>query len=656
MTENTNADLHGNIKIDFSKKTTKPRAKINRTSHSHKSNTHATSKHSESSAPVGKPGEIPVRVGNLMGLEQVGQCMFVEYDNDLIIVDAGMEFSADETLGVDYIIPDIAYIKKNIKKLRGIVLTHGHLDHIWALRDILPELNYPTLYTTPLTLGLVKKSFEDPREVPKIKFKLVNPELDIIKLGCFTIEFVSVNHNIPESMALAIHTPKGIIFDSWDFKIDHTPAIDKPADLWKVARIGTEWVRLYIGDSLGAGKTGHAVSEKVIGESLENIIKNTKSRLVIATFASNVGRVIQIIQSAIKYNKVIFLSGRSMINNVELCRELGYINVPKNMVRKLDDNVNTLPDDRVVILCTGAQGEEFSALARMARGEHAQVELRKWDTILMSATTIPGNELQVVKMMNDLVIQDINLITNSEMDVHTSWHGGAEDHKLFLTLLKPDYFMPYFTNAAERYQHKKLGLAVGIAEDHVLMPEKNGSIIEMYDDKVVIGKTHLRLNTVMIDGKWKGHLSGEYVVKARKIMAENGMLALIFKIDTKSKLLVGNIQIESRGFVYSSEVKKIHTDIVEFSRKKYEDLLKKMKDVRSVLRYLKDDLTEHVNKIIWREPMILPMFVYINRDGSWEEEIESIEIDESSLIWDTLEEQWIEEEKVHFKNVEESIN
>ncbi len=561
-----------------------------------------------------KKDEIPVKVGNLIWLEQVGQCMFVEYKNDIIIVDAGMEFAATEELGADYIIPDIAYLKKNKSKIRGILITHGHLDHVGGLRDIIEELDYPMIYTTPLTLGIIKKTFDDHKKANLIKYKIIDPDMDLIKLGCFTVEFIRVNHNIPESLALSIQTPKGIIFNSWDFKIDHTPSIDRPTDLAKIARIGTEGVKLYIGDSLWAQTPGRAKSEKVIWETLDAQIRDVKGRMFIATFASNIGRVIQIINSAIKYNKVVFLSGRSLLNNVDICQELGYITVPKWMIRKLDDDVNNMPDERVLVLCTGAQGEEFAALTRMSRNEHAQITLKKWDTILMSSSTIPGNELAINKMQNALLAQEVELITNAEMDVHTSWHGYAEDHKMFLSLIKPHYFMPAFDDMTHRYAHKKLALELWIPDQNIIMPTENGSIVELYDDVAMIGSTKLKLDTVMIDGKGQGHLSGEYVIKARHIMAQNGIVSLVFKVDTKSKELVGNIQIESRGFVYSSEVQSIHTQIVEYARVKYNDGLKKHMDVKENLRLLKDDLGDFIAKIIWRVPMVMPMFVYINRD------------------------------------------
>lgn len=583
-----------------------------------------------------KKWEKPVKIGSLLWLEQVGQCMYMEYDKDIVLVDAGMEFAANEQLWADYIIPDISYIKKNKHKLRWIVITHWHLDHVWWLRHILPDLGFPTIYTTPLTLGIIKKTFDDPKEAAKIKYKIVDPDTDIIKLWVFTFEFVSVNHNIPESMALSIHTPKWIVFNSGDFKIDHTPAIDKPADLNKIARIWLEWVKLYIWDSLWTKKAGWSVSEKTIAKNLDDLIKGTKWRIFMATFASNIGRIIQVINSAIKYNRVVFLSGRSMVNNVEICQELWYLTIPKWYVRKLDDQVNTLPDERVLVLSTWAQGEEFASLTRIAKNEHPIVQLKKGDTVLMSSTAIPGNELSVKSMIDALVIKEVNLITNDDMDIHASGHGNIEDHKLFLSLLKPEFFLPYYMAAAERYDHKKIWLDMWIAESRILMPHQNWHIIEMYDDVVMVSDNKIKLDTILVDGKWQWHLSGEYVIKARNIMAESWVISLIFKIDTKSKELIGNIQIESRWFVYSSEVRNIHTQIVEFARAKYNENVKKRMDVKDNLKQIKEDLSEFIVKIIDRVPMIVPMYVYINRDPKWNGDMTQ----EEAIVGMTLEEQW----------------
>lgn len=583
-----------------------------------------------------KPGEKPVRIWSLMGLEQVGQCIFIEYENDMILVDAGMEFAAEEELGADYIVPDISYIKKNKHKLRGIVLSHGHLDHVGALRDILPELDFPMIYTTPLTLGIVKKTFDDPKLAAKIKYKIVDPFTDLLQLGCFSIEFVLVNHNIPETLAQAIYTPKGVIFNTADFKIDHTPAIDKPADLAKIARIGTEGVKLLIADALGVTNKWVVKSEKLIGDTIDNIIKQTPGRVIVATFASNIGRVIQLINSAVKYNRTVFLSGRSMVNNVEIAQELWYIKPPKGMLRKLDGDVNNMPDERVLILSTGAQGEEFAALTRMSRGDHSDVELKPSDLVMLSSSTIPGNERQMHRMMDNLTMLGVNLIATSDMDVHASGHGGEEDHKLMLALTKPQFFMPYYIEATMRYAYRKVAMDMGIPSDRILMPHENGAIIEMYDDVVMISDEKLKLDTILVDGKGKWHLSGEYVVKARHIMAQNGIVSFIVKVDTQTKQLVGNIQIESRWFVYSSEVKNIHTQIVDFVRSKYNQNAKRNMEVRDNLRIIKDDLGGFINKVIGRTPMIVPMFVYINRDAK--DDV----AEEDAIVGMTLEEQGVD--------------
>ncbi|HMY81080.1 MAG TPA: ribonuclease J [Candidatus Absconditabacterales bacterium] len=562
-------------------------------------------------------GEQPVKIGSLLGLEQVGQCIFIEYGGDMILVDCGLEFNETITMGADYLIPDISYVQKNIKKLKGILLTHGHLDHIGALKDILPQLDFaPTIYTTPLTLGLVKKTLEERKTTNKLKFKIVNPDVDLIKIGCFDIEFVRVNHNIPETFALSISTPKGTIFTSADFKIDHTPAIDKPADLAKIARIGTEGVKLYIGDSLGADKPGRSRSEKVIGENLDGMIKHAPGRLIISMFASNVGRIIQAVHSAIKYNKTVFLAGRSMINYTEVARELGYINVPKNYLRKYDVNTtDSMTDDKTVILCTGAQGEEFSFLARAARGENQQFKFRSGDTVIVSSNAIPGNETQMAMMLNQLLVKGVNLLTNNDMDIHASGHGHEEDHKLMLGLIKPEFFLPYYMPPKERYAHRKLGLDMGIDSDKIIMPDGNGTIIEMYNNHVMISKQKMKLDTVIIDGKGIGGLHGEYVSKARKIMSESGMLTFIVKIDSKSRAISGNIQIESRGFVYTTEIKKVHTDIVQYIEREYSLKISKYDSVKQCLKDIKSDLEMMLEKSLDRVPLIIPMFVYVGGDN-----------------------------------------
>ena len=582
-----------------------------------------------------KRWEKPVRIFWLWGLEQIGSNMtVVEYENDILIIDAGMEFADDSMPGVDYIIPDISYLMAKKKNIKGLIITHGHLDHIWAVKNIISNLDYPTIYTSPLTIGMIKRNLDD-KDAKNLKYKLVDPDIDVFKLGIFTLEFFRVNHSIPEAMWVSVHTPKGLLVFSGDFKIDFTPAIDKPADLWKISRIGQEGVKMYLWESTNANKPWHSVSEKIIGENLDKIISSyRKTRMVVSTFASNVGRIIQIINSAIKYDKVVFLAWRSMVLNVQLCQELGYITAPKGMIRQLSSEAESMPDERVLVLCTWSQWEENSALVRMAKWEVKDFMLRPGDSVLLSSHTIPGNEKAVVGMINDLVRIWVDVIDEPGLDTHTSGHGCQEDLKMMMSLLNPDYFCPIHGEPYMRHANKKVAMSLWYEDDKVLLPE-NGQIIEVYDDVAFVSDKRIKLDTVMIDGKGEGHLSWEYVMKARSIMSENGVVWLIFKVDTKTRELVWNIQIESRWFVYSSEVKKIHTQIVEFARAKYNDNAKKKMDVKDNLKLIRDELGEYITKIIGRVPMLMLMYVYINREA-----IQNIPVDEGNeIIGMTLEEQ-----------------
>ena len=588
-----------------------------------------------------KKDEIPVKVFWLWWLEEIWINMTViEYKDDIIIVDAGLEFASFDMHWVDYIIPDISYLAPKKKNIKWILITHGHLDHIGAIKHILWELDYPIVYTTPLALWLIKRSLND-QDQKKMKYKIIDPDIDIIKLWEFLVEPFRVNHSIPESMWYAIHTPKGNIVHSWDFKIDFVPAIDKPADLGKISRIWQEGVKLYLWESTNARTPWHTPSEKLIGENLEHVItKHPTQRIIISTFASNIWRIIQIIESAVKHNRVIFLAWRSMVWNVQLCQELGYINVPKDMIRMVSGEIDNMPDERVMILCTWSQWEEFSALVRMATNTYKDFMIRPWDCILLSSHTIPWNEKAVWTLMNNLIDMWIDLVDEPTLALHTSGHSCQEDMKEMMALLKPEYFCPIHWEALMRHAHKKIALDMRIPEEKILLP-KNWQIVELYDECVLLSDKKIKLDTVTIDGKWQWHLSWEYVTKARGIMWQDGVVSLIFKIDTKTKELVWNLQIESRWFVYSSEVKPIHTQIVEFARAKYNENLKKKMEIKENLRTIKDLLEPEIEKIIWRVPMIIPMYVYINREALTTPVQQN---DDEEIIWMTLEEQgWVEE-------------
>jgi ribonuclease J len=495
------SSISTNVHIDFQKKTQQQ--------HPQKRTYRPRTPQSSASAAPKKPDypkiqpeftpkqwEFPVKVWFLGGLEQVGENMtFFEYKDDILVVDAGLVFPGGDVFGVDYIIPDISYLKLRRDKIKWLIITHGHLDHIGALKHVLPALWYPMIYGSNLTIHMIKKIFEEAKLLKNLKYKVINPDTDILKFGCFTVESFRVNHNIPESLGFAIHTPKWLVVTPWDYKIDFSPAIDKPADMAKIARIWQEGVRLMLGESTNAMKPGRTPSERIIGQNLEMAIKNADNRLIIATFASNIWRVIQIIEAAAKYDKVVFVSWRSMVNNIEIVKQLWYINVPQWFVRKVSEEINTLPDHRVVVLCTGAQGEEFAALTRISRNEDKHVHLKSGDQILMSATPIPGNEKAVITMMNDFVRQGIEVITNSNLDIHASGHAFQEDIKIMTALIKPEYVIPIHGEPIQRNANKNVMLEMAIPSNNVFLID-NGSVIEMYDDGVRVSDKKLKLDTV----------------------------------------------------------------------------------------------------------------------------------------------------------------
>lgn len=631
---NNDTSIWSNIKIDFKKnnatmkKNTKKIRKINLN----------IDEALASNDFVIWPKEKPLKVIPLWWMEQVWENMTIlEYEDDIIIIDAWMLMPWWEVFWVDYIIPDITYLKPKKSKIRWIIITHGHLDHIWALKHILADLNYPKVYATNLAAWIIKKTLEWTPVLKEISIEIVNPDVNILSLWCFTVEFFRVNHSIPEAMWLSINTPKWLLVTTWDFKIDYTPAVDKVADLAKIARIWQEWVKLFFSDSTNALKPWSPPSEKQIWESLWSVIEHSKSRLIIATYSSLIWRLSQIVDYAVKFNKIVFLSWRSLINNMEIAKELWYIKAPQWIVRKISDDVDVLPDDRVIILTTWSQWEEFSALTRIAKWEHQQIKLRPWDRVLLSAVPIPWNEMAVVSMINDLIRRWADVVTNKDMDIHVSWHAGQADLKMMLSLVKPDYFMPIHWELYMRHAHKNLAMELWMPSEKVFLSD-NWNILEVYDNWVLMSPKRLKLDTVMIDGLGIWNMSWEYVMKARRIMSEDWMITLIFKVDSKNKSLVWNIQIESRWFVYSQEVKKVHTNIVEYVKKRYYHYLDKKDTVKDILKILKEELSEHLTKTIWRVPMIIPMFVYINRDSSWN--IKDDMSDEYAIVWMTLEEQW----------------
>ncbi len=587
--------------------------------------------------------EIPVKVVALWWLDQVGKNMvFIEYKWEIIIFDAWLVLPGWEMYWIDYIIPDISYLESKKDNIKWIFFSNAMLERIWAFKHIIDKLGYPPIYGSQITIEFLKKELEKNQYFEELEFNVIDPDADVIKLGFYVIEPFRVNFSIPGALWYAIHTPKWLVVYTWDFKIDFTPVYESTADLAKIARIWKEWVKLLLSDSVNATLAGRTPSEKKIIDEIEDIIKESNERLIFAVYSNIVWRISEIIKFSHKYGKTIFVSGKKLFETIAIARKLGYLeDVPENVIKPISKEIDTLDPSKVVVLATWSQWDDFSALVKIAKWEHTHINIQKWDKLVISSVSTPWNELVVVDMINELVVKWVDIIVNKDLDPNISWHWWQEDLKLMLSLVQPEYFFPVNGELFMRHNHKKIALNLGISEDNVVVTDE-GNIVLLYSDEVTVSERKLKLDTVMID--WLGiwHLSGEYVIKSRKIMAEDWVVAFILKVDSKTNELIWNIQIESRWFVYSSEVKKVHTMIVNFVKKRYNQLIKKVWNVKEVLKQIKDELSDFIMKNIWREPMIIPMFVYINRQWVWNQQ--DAMSAEDALVGMTLEEQGGKEE------------
>ena len=552
-----------------------------------------------------------MRIIPLGGLEEVGKnIMAIEYGKDIIVIDCGMSFAGPEMLGVDYIVPDVSYLQQRKRDIRGIVFTHGHLDHIGAAQYVIPKLGNPPLYATKLASGLLKNRLREFALDKNVKLHEYD-ENSVLKLGAFEIEFFRVNHSIPEGMGLFIKSPAGTLVHTGDFKFDYSPAIDKPVNLQRIAAIGRKGVDVLMIDSTNAIKPGFCKSEQEIAENLENVIAKTKRRLIIASFSTLIGRINQICNIASKYNRRVFLSGRSMIENMALAEKLGYTTYPKGSVRKISPQVNTLPPSQVIILTTGAQGETLSALTRMAIKEHPQIKIREGDTVVISASPIPGNELAIVNVINNLYAQGAKVITSGEMDIHTSGHAHEEEVKLMYSLIKPKCYIPIHGELFMRVGHGDLIKKIAKPDLHVTILE-NGDVLEISKRGIRKSKQKIPANDILVDGLGFGDI-GSKVIQERKIMSTDGILIILFYAYEKTKRLVSDPDIISRGFLYVKESQEIAFETKQVAKKAFEQIVGQNRDIG--LKDLKQELALHVNRFIrkrlGREPMIIPLVMYI---------------------------------------------
>lgn len=541
----------------------------------------------------------------------------VQYWDEFLIIDCWVQFAEPDMLGASYSIPDISALIQYKKQIKWLVITHAHLDHIWALKHILPALWMPTLYWTKLTVWIIKKSLEEYNLHNSTTFVEVDPESSVpVKVwNSFNVEFFRVNHSVPDCAWVVVETPSGFrLVHTWDFKIDFTPAIDKPADLARIWEIWRRWVNLLLSDSTGSIRKWFSTSESVIWDNLDRIIAWHKSwRLIITIFSSWISRMQQIINSCEKHNKFLFLSWRSIVENIAIAKELWYIHYKPATVRKLSPKTaEWIPASDQVIITTWSQWEEFSALTRMAEWKHNWLEIIKWDTIVFSSSVVPWNERSVIAVINKLIRLWANVITKDDREIHTWWHAFQEEQKIMINLVNPKYFMPVYWDLYFRNIHKKTAMSIWMKEDNVLLTD-NWTITDFAPNWTVFkSKIKLPIQEIIID--WHGIWTAtSHVIKAREKMMESWVLAIVFKVDIKTKAIIWHIKLESRGLVYLEEVRLVHKVIIKKAKQIYENTVKDVPEIeeKDLVKIIKWDLEVFLSHKIDRTPMIIPIIMEV---------------------------------------------
>lgn len=542
----------------------------------------------------------------LGGLNEIGKNMTAyQYEDDIFVVDCGMAFPEDELLGIDVVIPDISYLKKNAAKVRGIMLTHGHEDHIGAIPYFLRDLNVP-IYGTRLTLGLVENKLKEHKLSPKL-ITIVPGQ--IVKLGVFEVEPIRVCHSIADAVAFAIKSPAGVVVQTGDFKIDFTPIDGQKMDLHRFARLGEEGVLALLSDSTNVLREGYTMSESSVGDTFEDIFRHANSRIIVAAFASNVHRVQQIINAAYSNNRKVAFSGRSMVNVSSVALELGYLKLPDpDMIIDIKD-IGRYPENELVVITTGSQGEPMSALARMANSEHRNMEITPGDLVILSSSPIPGNEKSVYKIINQLTKKGAKMIYESLADVHVSGHAKQEELKLMLALTKPKYFLPVHGEYVMLDKHRQLAMEMGMHDKNVFILN-NGSVLEFNSDGAKLGKP-VQAGRVFIDGLGVGDV-GNIVLRDRKHLSEDGLIIIVVAISSATGELISGPDLISRGFVYVRESEALmdgaKSVIDEELKKCY---AKNIKDWASMKTSVRDALSQYIYQSTKRSPMILPVFMEV---------------------------------------------
>ncbi len=534
----------------------------------------------------------------------------VEYRNKILIIDMGLQFPEEDMPGIDYIIPNISYMTENKEKeVLGVVITHGHMDHIGAVPHIMPRIGNPPLYTTSLTKGMLLKRQEDFPGTPKLDIQEITPD-SAISVGPFQVEFFHVNHNIPGSVGVVVRTPHGTIMHTGDFKFDHSPVGDKPADFARIVSLGAQGVDVLMADSTNSETPGHTISEADVQKNLEEVVKQAPGRIIAATFGSLVSRVQQLITLAEKYNRKVALDGYSMKSTFEIARELGFIKVQSGTMIDVK-NINDYPANRVMLISTGAQGEGEAVLMRIANREHRSVQIQKGDSIILSSSVVPGNERYVQALKDMLMYQGARLFHSKLMDIHASGHAQVEDLKLMLNLVKPGYLIPIHGNHYMLRLHGDIAEGMGMAPDHVVILG-NGQVAALTKKVLQPTKERVPTNYVMVDGLGIGDV-GSVVLRDRQAMAKDGMIVIISLLDTKTGKVRGNPDIISRGFIYLRESKELLDQVRKRTKEIVETTATGEHDANDT--YVKEAIRDRLGQFLFqqtkRRPMVLPVIIKV---------------------------------------------
>ncbi len=546
-----------------------------------------------------------LKVIPLGGVDGIGRNITaIEYGDDLVVIDCGVSFPEDDMLGIDLVIPDFSYLEQNYHKFKALFLTHGHEDHIGAVPYLLKEFDVP-VYATRLTHGILENKLQEHGLMRTARLAEVKAG-DTVKVGCFTVEFIRVNHSIADSVAIALHTPKGTVVHSGDFKIDLTPIDGAPINLHRFAELGKKGVKLFMCDSTNVERAGFTPSERIVGASFDRIFYNCDKRIVIATFSSNIHRMQQIINASVKYGRKVAITGRSMINVLRAAERLGYMDIPEGTLIELGD-MKRYKHEQLTLITTGSQGEPMSALYRMALGEHSQVALGKDDLVILSASPIPGNEKLISHIVNELLKRGVNMISDGAVDVHVSGHACAEELKIMHNLLKPEYFMPVHGEYKHLKRHADLAIELGMDESKVFIPE-TGKTLEIGAKKAQYGVT-VPTGQVYVDGKGTGDV-GNTILKERRHLAEDGMLLIVFAADLSYRTLLSDVEIISKGFV---EQESLMEDVrAQVEKTVNECFGHGNRDANSIKGKVKDAVSSKLYNKTKKKPMVIPVLIDIS--------------------------------------------